>query len=247
MLFSLDNAVAAFDSSKDVTQLMRIQEDSAAELATAVEEQELAYKYELIELYGTPYPEDIGAGKLYSQGYDGPDLLNFSYIDYPSLPRSSALMNDPVTDPLKLRVYIEKLFNVSTTTDELQDGLISKEIKKVRDAKLSDAFSYNFSIIEKEGSSALKEGTHYIDYELNDHGFLEKPTSYTGRRSSPGQLQSAAHSVVVAHTNIRNSIREISDMKRKFDMQVAVFNSLVSTKKKLLLFKNRQIKRVKKR
>ena len=47
-------------------------------------------------------------------------------------------------------------------------------------------------------------------------------------------MQSAAHSVVVAHTNIRNSIREISDMKRKFDMQVAVFNSLVSTKKKVV-------------
>ena len=69
-VFSLDNAVAAFDSSKDVTQLMRIQEDSAAELATAVEEQELAYKYELIELYGTPYPEDI-AGKLYSRDMMG--------------------------------------------------------------------------------------------------------------------------------------------------------------------------------
>ena len=229
-VFSLDNAVAAFDSSKDVTQLMRIQEDSAAELATAVEEQELAYKYELIELYGTPYPEDVGPGKIYSQGYDGPDLLNFSYIDYPSLPRSTAQANDSVTDPLTLRVYIEKIFDVSTTNNELQDGLISSEIAKVRNANLSDAFTYKFSVIKSEGSSGLSEGTHYIDYELNDHGLLEKPSHYVGKRSSPGEIQSAAHAVVIAHCNIQNSIREMSDMKRKFDMQVSVFNSLVSTK-----------------
>ena len=127
-------------------------------------------------------------------------------------------------------MYIEKIFDVSTTNNELQDGLISSEIAKVRNANLNEAFNYNFTVIKSEGSSGLTEGTHYIDYELNDHGLLEKPSSYIGRRSSPGQIQSAAHSVVVAHGNIQNSIREMSDMKRKFDMQVAVFNSLVSTK-----------------
>ena len=96
---SLDNAVAAFDASKDITTTMRSEQDSAANLEANVSGQELAYKHQLIEIYGTPYPEDIGPGKLYKQGYDGPDLLNFNYIDYPSLPRSIAASSDVINYP----------------------------------------------------------------------------------------------------------------------------------------------------
>ena len=35
-----------------------------------------AYTNALIELYGTPYSDDIGTGKLYPQGYSGPDFFH---------------------------------------------------------------------------------------------------------------------------------------------------------------------------
>ena len=78
---ALVNATIAFDSTKDMTQLMRSEQDSLVDLQASVDEQELAYKYELIELYGTPYPDDIGPGKTYKQGYDGPDLYHYMYVD----------------------------------------------------------------------------------------------------------------------------------------------------------------------
>ena len=28
-----------------------------------------------------PYADDIGVGKTYKQGYDGPDLLHYVYVD----------------------------------------------------------------------------------------------------------------------------------------------------------------------
>ena len=52
---SLSNAISAFDDSKDVTRLMRSEEDSLADLQSSVAQQELAYMHQLIELYGTPY------------------------------------------------------------------------------------------------------------------------------------------------------------------------------------------------
>ncbi len=82
---ALNNAVAAFDDAKDVTRLMRSEQDSLAELQDAVARQERAYTVSLIELYGTPYPDDIGPGKLYRQGYDGPDLIHFKYVDLPEV------------------------------------------------------------------------------------------------------------------------------------------------------------------
>ena len=84
-LVALQNAVSAFDNAKSSTQFLRRQENSVAELRDAIDEQERAYEAQLIELYGTPYPEDIGPGKTYTQGYDGPDLVNFMYSDTPEL------------------------------------------------------------------------------------------------------------------------------------------------------------------
>ncbi|MFO1499279.1 MAG: hypothetical protein U1G07_12935 [Verrucomicrobiota bacterium] len=80
---SLNNAVAAFDDAKDVTRLMRSEQDSLADFQAAVARQEAAYNLALVELYGTPYPDDVGPGKLYKQGYAGPDLLHYKYVDLP--------------------------------------------------------------------------------------------------------------------------------------------------------------------
>ncbi|MFN0066452.1 MAG: hypothetical protein ACKVYV_02350, partial [Limisphaerales bacterium] len=80
---ALNNAVVAFDDAKNVTQILRSEQDSLAEFQAALVQQEQAYTNALIELYGTPYPDDIGPGKLYRQGYAGPDLLHYSYVDLP--------------------------------------------------------------------------------------------------------------------------------------------------------------------
>ena len=76
-LAALKNALAAFDDAKDVTRLMRSESDSLADSQSQVAEQELAYVNKLIELYGTPYPDDVGPGRTYAAGYTGPDYLHY--------------------------------------------------------------------------------------------------------------------------------------------------------------------------
>ena len=80
-LVAMNNAAAAFDDAKNVTSMMRSEEGSLSGFKTSVAGEELAFKHELIELYGTPYPDDIGPGKLYQQGYDGPDLYHHMYVE----------------------------------------------------------------------------------------------------------------------------------------------------------------------
>jgi hypothetical protein len=82
---TLNNALAAFDDAKDVTRIMRSEQDSLADLQASIAKQELAYTNLLIEVYGTPYPDDVGPGKTYVQGYTGPDTLHFAYVDTPEL------------------------------------------------------------------------------------------------------------------------------------------------------------------
>lgn len=78
---ALRNALVAFDEAKDVTSLLRSEQDSLNDLQHSVRSQELAYTNRLISLYGTPYPEDIGPGKLYPANYNGPDFFHHAYID----------------------------------------------------------------------------------------------------------------------------------------------------------------------
>jgi hypothetical protein len=80
---ALNNAVTAFDDAKDVTRLMRSEQDSLAEFQATLVQQEQSYTNALIEIYGTPYPDDIGPGKLYRQDYSGPDLIHYRYVDLP--------------------------------------------------------------------------------------------------------------------------------------------------------------------
>lgn len=62
------------------SRLAQIQE-SETETTDDVATQELSYQNQLIAIYGTPFAGDIGPGGTYPQGYDGPDIYNYNYMD----------------------------------------------------------------------------------------------------------------------------------------------------------------------
>ncbi len=78
---ALNNAVLVFNDAKNCTQLLRRQEDSAVEFQNALDGEEESYTAQLIEIFGYPYADDIGPGRTYPQGYEGPDLIHFNYVD----------------------------------------------------------------------------------------------------------------------------------------------------------------------
>ena len=104
---TLNNAVVAFNDAQNVTQLMRSEEDSLANYQAAYTNQETAYLNQLVELYGTPYPDDIGPGLTYQQGYAGPDLIHYTYVENPDI-NFTAVLPDPKSD-LTFSVDIQNL------------------------------------------------------------------------------------------------------------------------------------------
>ncbi len=83
------NAKAAFDQASAMNRQLRQQNNSLDDYNLAVDDQERAYEYELVTLFGSAYPNDVGPGKLYSQGYEGPDLYHYWLIDRPSVVTST--------------------------------------------------------------------------------------------------------------------------------------------------------------
>ncbi len=75
------NAKGAFDQAARMTRLLRNQENQIDGSSAAIDDQEGAFEDAMIELYGRPYPGDIGAGKTYAQDYSGPDTLHWFIVD----------------------------------------------------------------------------------------------------------------------------------------------------------------------
>ncbi len=78
------NAKAAFDQASLMNRLLRNQNATLQTYNEAVADQERAYNYQLLDLFGSPYPGDVGPGRLYAQGYTGPDLYRYYFINQPS-------------------------------------------------------------------------------------------------------------------------------------------------------------------
>ncbi len=76
---ALHVARAVFGRIQTATAAIRDQNEER-DLDTVVLQQEQAFERQLLDIYGFPYQEDIGPGKLYPEGYIGPDLNNYSLI-----------------------------------------------------------------------------------------------------------------------------------------------------------------------
>lgn len=80
-MIALQNAVQVFNYAKNTSQELRKQNDNINEFSKNVRDQERDFKYRLIEIFGYPYPDDVGPAGTYPSGYDGPDLYHWMYLD----------------------------------------------------------------------------------------------------------------------------------------------------------------------
>ncbi|MCR5751477.1 MAG: hypothetical protein K6G91_05925 [Kiritimatiellae bacterium] len=78
---ALENAAKVLDRAQEASKHIRqISNNELAEEEQA-DESERAYNARLIEIYGMPYADDIGPSGTYPQGYAGPDLYHYMYMD----------------------------------------------------------------------------------------------------------------------------------------------------------------------
>lgn len=78
---ALETSKATWDNANEDRNRIRQIANTEAEFRNQVFQEDLAYKNQLIQIFGRPYEGTIGPGKLYPAGYDGPDLLLYMYVD----------------------------------------------------------------------------------------------------------------------------------------------------------------------
>ena len=212
---ALNNAVVSFDDAKDITRLMRSEEDSLADFAAGVTKQELSYTNALIELYGTPYTDDIGPGKTFKQGYAGPDFIHHMYVD-----------NVQLTFPGQFDPLGDQSFRIDLQTSSI--NWLSGQAEALNVVVLADA---------SEGNT---NGVTYLEYNVDSHGFTKKPLTWTGRRQSPGRLQQAISGVIQARLRVLAAMGDAEGAKSSLDDAIRKFKSAQDTTDKVDELENRK-------
>ena len=198
---ALNNAVVAFNDAQHVTQLMRSEQNSLSDFQAGVNSQELAFNNQLIEIYGTPYPDDIGPGKTYPQGYNGPDLIHYTYVENTDTQTYGGLLPDPTTNQT-FYVDIQQLATNWT-------------------ANLLTCFS---DIAPYSATSSYTNNTNdCISFTIGPNGFFGKPAGWTSQRASVGTIQQSISSLIAAKDKLRIELANAQSDKTALDQAIQVF------------------------
>jgi hypothetical protein len=193
-LQALYNACVAFDHARGATLQLNEQFDSTYDLAEALAANETDYHNRLIQIYGYPYPDDMGPGRTYPQGYDGPDLINWQLIDLENL-----LANAPTGQVMTNTVYQLKF--------EVENAWTGKTYEDYEDLPHEVIADTN------------RLGT--ISVCMADNGLKVKDSSWTGRRRAQGELQLAMADYIQAWYALESKMADYDKTIAELETDIA--------------------------
>jgi hypothetical protein len=79
---ALKNAYVTLNKAQTIASRTRQMQDVQNNFQQSLDQQEAAYEEQLIKLFGYPISGDIGPSGTYPQGYTGPDLFHYMWMDY---------------------------------------------------------------------------------------------------------------------------------------------------------------------
>ena len=188
------------------SRLAQVSKDEESLLAE-VEAQELSFNNALIAIYGTPYAGDIGVGRTYPQGYDGPDIYNYTYMDLTPY----GLLEDLQTTFTNSYKLVER--------DTSQYVGIGWKYKNERDWLGNEKPGYYEEIP--------------INYVVNEGGIRMKPITVTGSRRMEGTIQAAYRNYIQAYLKVQevmsNYDTKLETLKIGVDMAKSAEKALWQT------------------
>ncbi|QKK02869.1 MAG: hypothetical protein HND55_09570 [Pseudomonadota bacterium] len=207
---ALDNAVKVWDFANQLNRMLRFNQDSVDDLAANARASERNYKNRLIEIFGYPYPDDVGPGGLYPTGYDGPDVYHYLYID---------------------------VLELAGQDGGLLEGFdVEGDVKIERfDAQYGPLPGVNFFDFDEEAkfweadcdAAPLSDGcalgptpqatldVEYVTYDSPAFGFtFGKPPEWTGQRRATGSLQNILHDMFMARLDLVRATRQYENLRK---------------------------------
>jgi hypothetical protein len=189
---ALGNAVRVFDFANETANRLRENQDKADDFNRNLAQSERNFTNQLIELFGTPFSDDIGPGRTYPSGYTGPDIYHYMILD------RSALEGRPVEPEVR---DVQAVFDPIEATGFLNENVDENDVPG--------------------GLPDMTQG-FLVEYKINEDDFLvEKPSEWVGRRSAPGELQDKLSDLLIAQNRFEQALRiydnRLADIEQQTD------------------------------
>ena len=219
---ALANARTVLAQAQDYSNRLRMLKEVNDGYADALADEEEAFRRELIGYYGTPYSDDIGPGKTYVQGYDGPDVLHYMWMD---------LAKFGLTDVADTKSYRIHCY---------------KDLAKLQ--KWTNIFNaFTGALTDAVNGGRIETS---IVFETSANGLAVKPDAIAGRRLRQGSIQEKYAEFLTAYAQVQACERVYNDavtyMEKDFDfsrlmsgvyMGIATAKQIASLAKQALEYK----------
>jgi hypothetical protein len=153
---ALKNAKSAFDNANAINNMIRQIANSEQTFAAATFQQDLSYRNQLIQIYGTPYSGQIGTGKAFPDGYQGPDTTLYMYVDV------NTVNNQTVPQPPPS--YYATLQDISTSGGADAHYLNGEGLVPAVDSSFASQFNSIFSDFTFTTASGQSNSVNYTDF-----------------------------------------------------------------------------------
>ncbi len=240
---ALNNAVEVWDFANELNQLMRKNQDSVEDLAINARGQENDFSNQLIEIFGTPYSDDIGPGGTYPASFDGPDVYHYMYIDPPALAGSKFDFtctqvdgdgNCTGYDPSNNR--IARVNEFTGTYKPVKNGIDFFNLEREKeltipepDSCLDNALGEGCALGNLTANGRLD--VTYTTIETADLGFaFAKPNSWTGTRRTTGTLQIAYGAIMQGRIALRRALVDYDNLRQEIEAQIDTMNDTFNIK-----------------
>ena len=190
------NAVSAFNHANQLGQMLRRTASSAEDLRRQTIDQDRNYRSRLIEILGTPYQGQIGSGKAYPPGYNGPDLYLHMYVDQVAISGKEGEATVPGT-PADMKIKLAGLLKLGSDTNPFVAGnQVAPDYAK---SLVTNWFPADYpSGVTEFGGSAFYEFTAPV----RTGGYAFKAPADWGLRASPGKAQAALADLLMAEYDL---------------------------------------------
>lgn len=224
---ALNNAKVTFDNANQFDNMIRQVANSAADFQKSVTEQDLSYRNQLIEIYGSPYEGTIGSGKAYPAGYQGPDTMLYMYVAVNNI-------NDSTVPQPPSAYYDNYLSEITGDNAHFINGVGA--ISGVPDswktrygltfldpAQITN--SINYTDFTDPSANPLVNTLDNMNLPVMASGYTFLAPSEWGIRSSPGELQSLIGQMVQAQADLNAAISDWDGAQSSFIQGLQAINA----------------------
>ena len=222
-LQAVKNARAAFNNANQLGNMLRAVVNSETDYRNQVFEQDMSYRNQLIEIFGTPYAGTIGSGQAYPPGYQGPDTALYMYVNVREVNSS--------TVPQITVAFTNGVISDATGSDshflDVDNSVRQQLSPAFAGTGASDMLSnlMGNTTVDYTTASSPQLQMQNIRFPIQASGYTFQAPDSWGSRASPGELQSLITDMVVAEADLNEAFSDMDSLQAQIQRQVNLINA----------------------